>query len=81
MKQAMPLTDTQYKQVIAFCNTRKHVLRDQTIIHISFLAGLRAVEIAGLRVGDVYDEAGAVRTQFTITGAQTKGGDTPDHQT
>ena len=76
MKQAMTLTDTQYKQVIAFCNTRKHVLRDQTIIHISFLAGLRAVEIAGLRVGDVYDEAGAVRTQFTITGAQTKGGDT-----
>ena len=76
MKQALTLTDQQYKQVIAFCSTRKHTLRDQTIVHISFLAGLRAIEIAGLRVGDVYDDTGSVRTQFTITGKQTKGGDT-----
>ena len=76
MKQALTLTDQQYKQVIAFCSTRKHTLRDQTIVHISFLAGLRAIEIAGLLIGDVYDDAGSVRTQFIITGKQTKGGDT-----
>ena len=76
MKQALTLTDQQYKQVIAFCSTRKHTLRDQTIVHISFLAGLRAIEIAGLRVGDVYDDVGSVRAQFAITGKQTKGGDT-----
>ena len=76
MKQALTLSDSQYKQVIAFCNTRKHTLRDQTIVHISFLAGLRAIEIAGLRVGDVFDDAGAVRSQFTISGKQTKGGET-----
>lgn len=76
MKQALTLTDQQYKQVIAFCSTRKHTLRDQTIVHVSFLAGLRAIEIAGLRVGDVYDDVGAVRSQFAITGKQTKGGDT-----
>lgn len=76
MRQALTLTDTQYRQVIAFCSSRKHTLRDQTIIHMSFLAGLRAMEIAGLSVGDVYDEAGAVRSQFNITGTQTKGGHT-----
>ena len=76
MKQALTLTDQQYKQVIAFCSTRKHTLRDQTIVHISFLAGLRAIEIAGLRVGDVYDDTGSVRAQFSISGKQTKGGDT-----
>jgi len=75
MKQALTLTDQQYKQVIAFCSTRKHTLRDQTIVHISFLAGLRAIEIAGLRVSDVYDDTGSVRTQFSISGKQTKGGD------
>ena len=76
MKQALTLTDQQYKQVVAFCSTRKHTLRDQTIVHISFLAGLRAIEIAGLRVGDVYDDTGSVRAQFSISGKQTKGGDT-----
>ena len=50
-----------------------HTLRDQTIIHTSFLAGLRAIEIAALCVGDVYDERGRARSQFTITQAQTKG--------
>lgn len=75
MKQALTLTDTQYRQVIAFCSSRKHTLRDQTIIHMSFLAGLRAMEIAALTVGDVY-AAGAVRSQFNITGTQTKGGNT-----
>lgn len=74
MRQALTLTDTQYKQVINSCTTRKYTLRDQTIVHMSFLAGLRAMEIAALTIGDVYDDAGQVRSQFTITGTQTKGG-------
>ena len=74
MKQALTLTDTQYRQVINFCSTRKHTLRDQTIIHMSFLAGLRAMEIATLTVKDIYDNDNVVRSQFTITGNQTKGG-------
>ena len=55
MKRALTLNEQQYRYAITFCNTRKHTLRDQTIIHISFLAGLRAIEIAALCVGDVYD--------------------------
>lgn len=74
MRQALTLTDTQYRNVINFCSTRKHTLRDQCIIHVSFLAGLRAIELAALTVGDVYDQQGNIRSQFTIQGAQTKGG-------
>ena len=73
MKRALTLNEQQYRYAITFCNTRKHTLRDQTIIHISFLAGLRAIEIAALCVGNVYDERGRARSQFTITQAQTKG--------
>ena len=73
MKRALTLNEQQYRYAITFCNTRKHTLRDQTIIHMSFLAGLRAIEIAALCVGDVYDERGRARAQFTITQAQTKG--------
>ena len=73
MKRALTLNEQQYRYAITFCNTRKHTLRDKTIIHMSFLAGLRAIEIAALCVGDVYDERGRARSQFTITQAQTKG--------
>ena len=40
----------------------------------SFYAGLRAKEIASLTVGDVFDDAGAVREQFILSAAQSKGG-------
>ena len=48
MKQARTLTDKQLKQVLAHCSTRKHAARDRAIVLFSFLAGLRAKEIAAL---------------------------------
>ena len=42
----------------------------------SFYAGLRAKEIAALSVGNVFDEAGAVRVHFILSAAQSKGGQT-----
>ena len=46
------------------------------IILVSFYAGLRAKEIAALTLGDVFDEDGAVRAQFILKAAQSKGGKT-----
>ncbi|EAQ05983.1 hypothetical protein SKA53_07756 [Yoonia vestfoldensis SKA53] len=43
---------------------------------VSFYAGLRAKEIAALTVGNVFDETGAVREQFILSAAQSKGGQT-----
>ena len=51
-------------------------MRDETIILTSFYAGLRAKEIAALTVGNVFDEEGNVRTQFILSAAQSKGGQT-----
>lgn len=73
MAQAQTLTDTQLKRILQWCSTRRHSTRDRTIILVSFYAGLRAKEIAALTRGDVFDDAGAVREQFTLTAAQTKG--------
>jgi len=73
MKQAQTLTDADIKRALAYCSVRRHKTRDRTIIQMSILAGLRAKELAALRVSDVYDEAGAVRDQFTIQAEQTKG--------
>ena len=36
----------QLRRVIHYCRSRRHPVRDETIILVSFYAGLRAKEIA-----------------------------------
>lgn len=51
-----------------------HSLRDTTILLLSHYMGLRAKELAGLCVGDVYDpRTGEVRTSVPLRAAITKG--------
>ena len=73
MAQAATLSEAQIKRAVRFCQTRRYVTRDTTILLLSLYTGLRAKEIAALRNSDVYEHSGAVRTQFTLTAAQTKG--------
>jgi len=75
MKQAQTLNQRDIKRVLSYCSTRRHTVRDQTIVQFSILAGLRAKELAALCVSDVYDDNGTVRDQFTLTADQTKGSD------
>ncbi|MDO7622167.1 MAG: site-specific integrase [Loktanella sp.] len=76
MRQAQTLNEAQLRRVIQYCRSRRHPVRDETIILTSFYAGLRAKEIAALTVGNVFDEEGNVRSQFILSAAQSKGGQT-----
>ena len=76
MRQAQTLTDAQLRRVLHYCRSRRHPLRDETILLTSFYAGLRAIEIAALKYADVFDEQGSVRDQFTLRATQSKGGRT-----
>ena len=58
MRQAQTLNEAQLRRVIQYCRSRRHPVRDETIILASFYAGLRAKEIAALTVGNVFDEDG-----------------------
>ena len=73
--QAQTLNEAQLRRVIQ-CRSRRHSVRDETIILFNFYAGLRAKELAGLTRADVFDDAGAVREQFILSAAQSKGGKT-----
>ncbi|MBO6899563.1 MAG: site-specific integrase [Shimia sp.] len=73
MAQACTLTDAQIKRAVKFCSTRRYPTRDTTILLLSLHTGLRAKEIAALTLGDVYDDAGTARAQFTLSKSQTKG--------
>jgi len=64
MRQAQTLSEAQLRRVIQYCRSRRHQARDETIVLFSFYAGLRAKEIAALKLGDVFDDRGAVRDQF-----------------
>lgn len=76
MKQAQTLNEAQLRRVLQYCRSRRHAVRDETIVLISFYAGLRAKEIASLCVADVMDADGNVREQFVLRAIQSKGGRT-----
>ena len=73
MPAAKLITERELKRALAICAARRHSTRDQTILHLSYYAGLRACEMAALTVGDVYAEDGTVRSTVTLSAAQTKG--------
>ena len=73
MKQAMTLNEKQLKIVLAHTATRRHAARDRAIVMVSYLAGLRAKEIAALTIDNVRDETGMIREEFVLMPEQTKG--------
>jgi integrase/recombinase XerD len=73
MKQARTLTDKQLKIVYAHCATRRYAARDRAIVAVSFMAGLRAKEIAALTIDNVRGEDGTIREEFVLSKEQTKG--------
>lgn len=73
MKQAKLLTQQERKRLAVVIESRRHATRNHTAVALSFYAGLRACEIAALRIGDVFDSDGAVRDTIHLRAAQTKG--------
>ena len=73
MKQARTLTDKQIKIVYAHCSTRRHAARDRAIVAVSFMAGLRAKEIAALTIDNVRGDDGTIRDEFVLSKEQIKG--------
>jgi integrase/recombinase XerD len=76
MKQAKLLTDAEQKRLTAVIDSLRHSTRNHTAVALSFYAGLRACEIAALRIGDVFDAQGKPRDTIYLAAAQTKGNDT-----
>lgn len=51
----------------------KHQIRDRAIFMVSFFMGLRAKEIAGLKLGDVLHPSGELKTDVMLRAETTKG--------
>ena len=75
MKQAKLLTEPEFRRLTTIVNALRYPTRNHTAMALSFYAGLRACEIAALRVGDVFDEVGGVKDTIYLNSDQTKGSD------
>ena len=77
MKQARVLTQVEIKRLLRVVSTTKHAARNRLVVMLSYLAGLRACEIAALKVGDVINElkdgSWEVKTEAVLKSNQTKG--------
>ena len=73
MKQAKVLNQDELKRLLKIVRFTRHQDRNRLIVLFSFLAGLRACEIAMLKVSDVFSESGEVKDTIYLKSFQTKG--------
>jgi integrase/recombinase XerD len=72
--QAAVLDGAQIRRLLKIASTTSHRQRDKTIITLSYWLGLRAKELASLRVGDVYLADGSVKQILHLKAGYTKRG-------
>ena len=73
MKQAPVLKDEQVKKLLKTTRITRHSARNRLVIILSYYVGLRACEIASLKVGDVVDGDGNIKDTVLLTKCRTKG--------
>lgn len=73
-KKAAVLTDAEFRRVLAVTRTTRHASRNIALLYFSFGLGLRVKELASLRVSDVLQQDGELRTEILLTSRHTKGG-------
>lgn len=73
-KRAAVLTESEFARVLSIAKDTKHGNRNVALLYVSFALGLRAKEMATLRIRDVVADGGALRQEVMLTTAHTKGG-------
>ncbi len=73
MKQAKVLSEKEQQIVFNVAKRSRYPKRNTLMLMLGFYGGLRAVEIANLRVHNVLDENGEINEQVYLDATQTKG--------
>jgi integrase/recombinase XerD len=73
MKQAKTLNEKELRLVLASCSQRRHAQRDRMIILLSHWAGLRAKEIASIKISNILGPDNKINSEFMLSAHQTKG--------
>lgn len=73
MPQAKVLTERDMRKVLLYCAAHKHAQRNKAMLLMTHHAGMRVGEVAALRLRDVLDKDGTVRSEIALAADQTKG--------
>ena len=73
MPQARTLKEAEIKKVLQIISLGRNAARNRTMLLISFWSGMRVGEIAALKIGDVLESDGSVKTEIWLKPEQTKG--------
>jgi integrase/recombinase XerD len=73
MPQAKTLTEKELKIVLATVAQGRHAARNRAMVLTSFWAGMRAGELAALRVFDMVAPDGSINSEIRLEADQTKG--------
>ena len=73
MAQAKSLTQYEIDQVLRYVSTTRYHKRNRAIVLTSFWSGMRVGEIANLKISDIRNEDGSVKSEIRLSSAQTKG--------
>ncbi len=71
-KQAKILTKPQIDALLAYVSTRRHPIRNRVILLLSFRAGLRAKEIAGLTWKMILNADGTLADEIALEDSASK---------
>lgn len=74
MAAAKSLTPAELERVLAYISTQPNAPRNRCMLLMTVAAGLRVGEVAGLTVGDVLDDSGAVRGEVHLAAHRVKHG-------
>ncbi len=73
MAQAKTLTQTEIDQVLRYTSKSRYAVRNRCLILTSFWSGMRVAEIAHLKMADVLNSDGTIKTEIRLSADQTKG--------
>lgn len=73
MPNAKVLSDHEVNKVLRAISIRRHATRDRAIFLLGLYSGMRAIELASLRICDVLTKEGEIRDTINLSDAQTKG--------
>jgi len=71
--KAKALNEREFKRVVQHQIGKKHGIRNIGLLHFSFYLGLRAKEMASLRIIDVVDSNAQIKEQILLKREMTKG--------
>ena len=73
MAQASVLSDNDIRRIFRIIETTRHADRNRVAFVLSIYAGMRVGEIAALKISDVINQHGEVRSEIKLGANQTKG--------